>query len=73
MNKQDLREYSDSELSLNVFNDYACYKMMRRTRDLDTVRQFLEEIFLFTEDQWAELVEDIDADRKEDQDTEVTN
>lgn len=71
--RADLTVYGDSELSLNVFNDEDLYKMMRRTRDLNTMREYLEESFIFNDDQWAELVEDIDADRAEDEDSEATN
>lgn len=72
--RDDLTVYGDGELSLHVFNDEGLYKMMRRTRNLRTVRDCLEEMFIFNDEQWAELVDDIDADREEDDDDgEATN
>ena len=63
MNKTDLREYSDEELSLLVMNDYGLY-MMRR-QPLRHLRANLEELFIFTTEQWADLVETIEADLEE--------
>lgn len=63
MNKQDLTEYSDAELSLHVMNDYELYKMRRRP--LRHLRTTLEEIFIFTTEQWEDLVETIEADLEE--------
>lgn len=64
--RSDLTVYGDQELSLVVFNDECLYKEMRRNRNLRHLREYLEEMFIFNDDQWAELVEDIDADREED-------
>lgn len=61
--RNDIREYSDEELSLTVMNDYDLY-MMRR-RPLRHLREYLEEIFIFTTEQWEDLVETIEADLEE--------
>lgn len=62
--KQDLREYSDSELSLIVFNDEGLYRMRRnKTALLET----LNELFLYNSDQLAELEQDLEDDSKEDE------
>ena len=55
MSKQDLTEYSDSELSLMVFNDEGLYRMRRRPG----LKELLEEYFVFTEEQWEQLENDI--------------
>lgn len=70
---QDIREYSDAELSLIVMNDYDLYKFMRRTYNLRTIREYLEEMFIFTSEQWEDLVETIEADREEDADAPQVN
>ena len=62
----NITEYSDAELSLHVFNDEDLYKFVRRTSTLSTIREYLEEIFIFTNEQWEDLVETIEADRAED-------
>jgi hypothetical protein len=67
--KNDIREYSDSELSLHVMNDEYLYKMRRRP--LRHLRADLEEMFIFTIEQWEDLVETIEADLAEDD--EVTS
>lgn len=63
MNRNDLTEYSDAELSLHVMNDYELYKMRRQP--LRHLRATLEEIFIFTTEQWEDLVETIEADAEE--------
>lgn len=70
---QDLTEYSDAELSLVVFNDEDLYKFVRRTYNLRTVREYMEEMFKFTQEQWEDLVETIEADREEDEDAPQSN
>lgn len=69
----NITEYSDEELSLIVMNDYDLYKMMRRTYNLTRLREYLEEIFVFTTEQWEDLVETIEADREEDDDAPQSN
>jgi hypothetical protein len=69
----NITEYSDAELSLIVMNDYDLYKLMRRTYNLSTLRSMLEEIFIFTTEQWEDLVETIEADREEDDDAPQSN
>lgn len=61
--RNDIREYSDEELSLTVMNDYELYKMRRQP--LRLLREYLEEIFIFTTEQWEDLVETIEADLEE--------
>lgn len=72
-NKQDLREYSDAELSLIVFNDEALYHFVRRVHNLHTVRHNLEDMFTFTDEQWKDLVKTIEDDREEDEDAPKSN
>lgn len=72
-NMQDITGYSDAELSLVVFNDEGLYRFVRRTYNLSRVREYLEEIFTFTTEQWEDLVETIEADREEDADAPQAN
>lgn len=67
--RSDLRDYSDAELSLVVMNDEDLYKMRRQP--LRHLREYLEEIFIFTTEQWEDLVETIEADLEEDE--EITS
>lgn len=61
--RNNITEYSDEELSLTVMNDYELYKMRRIP--LRLLRATLEEIFIFTTEQWEDLVETIEADLDE--------
>lgn len=61
MDKQDLTEYSDAELSLNVFNDESLYNQ----RFCSDLKELLDEIFIYTEEQWEELQEDLESDLEE--------
>lgn len=57
--KQDLREYSDNELSLLVFNDETLYKL-RRQFLIGT--GLLDDMFLYTNEQLETLIEDVKQD-----------
>ena len=59
--RQDLRDYSDNELSLLVFNDEGLYNM-RHKRDFI---EFINEYFIYTDDQLEVLKADLEDDRKE--------
>lgn len=67
MSKQDLRKYSDAELSLWVMNDEGLYSQRRSIlRDIQANRpSILVEIFEYTEDQLNELEQDLIADLEE--------
>lgn len=67
MTKQDLTKYSDSELSLMVFNDEMLYKMRNRRNFIETLR----EIFIFSESQLNELNQDLKNDRNEESQNET--
>lgn len=60
MKKQDLTKYSDSELSLVVMNDEGLYNM----RHQQNLRHTLEEFFIFTDEQWNELEQDLKDEEK---------
>lgn len=65
--RTDVREYSDAELSLICYNDEWLYKQMRRTHgDERKVRSIVDELFIYTEDQLADLIETIEEDLAED-------
>ncbi len=60
MYKQDLREYSDNELSLLVFNDEDLYKLaMRNPNGLLNV---INDLFIYTEEQLNELKNDLNEE-----------
>ncbi len=59
MEKQDLREFSDRELSLMVFNDEGLYLMRRNQAALLEV---LNELFIYTSEQLKELETDLKED-----------
>jgi len=61
MNKQDLRQYSDNELSLLVFNDEGLYKMRHKRYFMETIN----DLFVYTSDQLSVLEEDLAEDLKE--------
>lgn len=57
--KYDIRDHSNQELSLIVFNEEGLYRMRRNMRALlDT----LNEYYIFNKEQEAVLKEDIAAD-----------
>ena len=61
MNKQDLTQYSSAELSLNVFNDESLYNQMH----CSDFKELIGELFIYTDEQWDELQEDLEADLEE--------
>ena len=65
--KQDLKEYSDNELSLIVFNDESCYLMRRQIlRHYEQNKpSILNDWFEFTDDQLETLIQDIKDDLNE--------
>jgi len=63
MDKQDLREYGEQELSLHVFNDEYLYKRRHNYHFLDLVK----EMFLFTEEQEETLIQDLEDDLNEEE------
>lgn len=56
MDKQDLREYSDGELSLIVYNDEHLYRMRNNSQFLG----YINDHFLFTDEQLEELEKDLE-------------
>lgn len=61
ISKEDLTQYSDQELSLRVFNDEGLYRMRRNSQFIG----FLNDIFIFSDDQLEELENDLRADLEE--------
>jgi len=55
---KDITNYSVQELSLLVFNTESLYNI----RFMVDLRSTLEELYIFTEEQWDELESDIDSD-----------
>lgn len=58
----DLRQYSDQELSLLVFNDEGLYRMRKHKDFIDILRDY----YLFTDDQLNVLKRDLADDEAED-------
>lgn len=64
--KNDIRNYSDSELSLLCFNDEPLYKAVTSRRAThESITALVSELFEYTPEQLAELLSDCDEDRKE--------
>lgn len=57
--RQDLREYSDDELSLWVFNDEGLYSMRRYFFNQP---EMLKQYFIFTDEQLDVLMDDLKSD-----------
>lgn len=64
--KQDLTNYTDQGLSLVVFNDEGLYRMRRNTQFLE----FLNDCFVFTEEQLEVLEQDLKDDLNEETENE---
>ena len=62
MEKTNLTNYNDDELSLQVFNNEYLYNQRYNVDDLITL---LDDYFIYTEDQKDVLIEDIEEDLKE--------
>jgi hypothetical protein len=60
--RENLTDYSDSELSIRVFNEESLYRMRHNTRLLI---EALQELYIFNEAQEQELLEDIESDLNE--------
>jgi len=56
--RTDITEYSDSELSLLVFNTEYLYEQ-RHSKGFDEV---LDQLFIYTPKQWQELIADLQDD-----------
>lgn len=56
MQKTDLTEYSDDELSLMVFNDEYLYNLRDKW---DSLKSTIDEFFTYTDNQLETLVDDI--------------
>jgi hypothetical protein len=65
MEKRDLTEYSDRELSLWVLNDEYLYRRFLRCEDESDLRRVVDPVFVYTEDQFTDLLEDLDAELDE--------
>ena len=52
---QDLRDYTDQELYLRVFNDEYLYKMATEQKTVDNLVNYLNTHFKFTKEQMQEL------------------
>jgi len=61
MTKQDLTPFGKEELSLNVFNDEGLYSL----RHDDDLFDILDEVFIYSEAQAAELRQDLIDDLEE--------
>ena len=59
---QNITQYSDQELSLNVFNDEYFYI---ERNDRPYLMALINEEFIYTTDQMAELIQDLDDDKGE--------
>ena len=61
--KQDLTQFSEQELSLHVLNTEALYRAFRRCQDADDVRAVVDPYFVYTDEQFDELLSDLAAEQ----------
>lgn len=61
MDKHDTTEYGDQELSLIVMNDEFHYNNTRRIPLRKRLREYCDEYFTYTEEQFEELCDDLDV------------
>jgi hypothetical protein len=59
--KQDIRDFSENELSLLVFNDENLYRMRNRSYFIDIIQDH----FLYTDEQLDILLQDLNDDEAE--------
>jgi hypothetical protein len=64
MDKQDLTQYGEQELSLHVLNTEPLYRAFMRCDNEDDLHELVDENFIYTEEQFEELVRDL-ADKDE--------
>ena len=62
---QDLTSYGEQELSLWVQNDEYFYRQFCRCEDENDLRKVVDGFFLYTDEQFAELVDDLEAELAE--------
>jgi len=58
---ENLKQYSEDELSLRVFNDETLYNMRFR----DSILNILSNVFIFSEEQKENFIQALKEDKKE--------
>jgi|TARA_R100001530_G_scaffold2717_1_gene4337 hypothetical protein len=58
---ENLKQYSEDELSLRVFNDETLYNMRFR----DSILNILSNVFIFSEEQKENFIQALAEDKKE--------
>jgi hypothetical protein len=66
MSKTDIRQRSDRELRLIVMNTESLYLMAHNPSiSIESITDLIGDLYLYTAEQMADLVETIEADRAE--------
>lgn len=65
--RQDIRQYSDRELSLIIFNTEHLYRAMHRPNFLAVI----QDCFLYNDNQMVTLIADIEEDLEENENTQA--
>jgi hypothetical protein len=60
MDKQDLSQHGEQELSLNVLNDECLYREFMRCVDKYDLAMFCDRNFIYTTEQFEELEDDLE-------------
>jgi hypothetical protein len=60
MDKQDLTQYGEQELSLHVMNTEHLYRQFMRCDDESDLRRVVDPEFTYTDEQFEELVDDLE-------------
>lgn len=69
----DIRHYTDAELSLTIMNDEPLYKEVRRLKRIRgydahrMIEEYVSNFFIFTSEQLGDLLQTIDDDFDEDE------
>jgi hypothetical protein len=64
MNKQDITEYGEQELSLWVQNTEHLYHGFRRCVTESQLRALVDDEFIYTDEQFEELVRDMENEEE---------
>lgn len=68
MDKKDLTQYSDQELSMLVQNDevlYNTYMRCVRKNNIEELKNLVDDVYLYTKEQWEDLESDFESEVEE--------
>jgi hypothetical protein len=63
--RNDIRHYSDEELSINFMNDEGLYSILQNASSFDEIKELADELFICTLDQLDNLKETWEEEQEE--------